>query len=91
MPYQLRKLSIGLGLTKEQSGQLTSIIKNTYNLFLENDASLVEINPLVVSKKSELIALDAKINIDSNALFSQSLCSEGMLSDFMQGKHKQIS
>ena len=71
MPYQLRKLSIGLGLTKEQSGQLTSIIKNTYNLFLENDASLVEINPLVVSKKSELIALDAKINIDSNALFRQ--------------------
>ena len=70
MPYQLRELSIGLGLTKEQSGQLTSIIKNTYNLFLENDASLVEINPLVVSK-SELIALDAKINIDSNALFRQ--------------------
>jgi len=44
MPYQLRKLSIGLGLTKEQSGQLTSIIKNTYNLFLENDAAKKGLN-----------------------------------------------
>ena len=71
MPYQLRELSLSLELTKDQSKQLKNIIKNTYMLFIENDASLVEINPLVVNGNSDLMALDAKINIDSNALFRQ--------------------
>ncbi len=70
-PYQCRKLAFGLGLTGEQIGELQSIALALYRLYLERDASLVEINPLIVTQSGWLLALDAKINIDENALFRQ--------------------
>ena len=69
--YQARQLCFGLDLNKEQSKQFTRLIQNLYRLFLENDASLVEVNPLIVNKAGDVIALDGKINIEENALFRQ--------------------
>ena len=51
--------------------QFTDLIKRLYRLFDECDASLVEVNPLIVTKGGDVIALDAKINIDGNALYRQ--------------------
>jgi succinyl-CoA synthetase beta subunit len=70
-PYQSRKLAFGLGLTGKQVGELQSIVTALYRLYLEKDASLVEVNPLIVTKAGKLVALDAKINIDANAVFRQ--------------------
>ncbi|HVY82980.1 MAG TPA: ADP-forming succinate--CoA ligase subunit beta [Steroidobacteraceae bacterium] len=70
-PYQCRKLAFGLGLSGKQIGELQSILMGLYKLYLEKDASLVEVNPLIVTKQGKLLALDAKINIDANALFRQ--------------------
>jgi succinyl-CoA synthetase beta subunit len=70
-PYQARKLGFGLGLEGAQLKQFIAIAQCLYRLFDESDASLLEINPLVVTRAGELLALDAKINIDDNALFRQ--------------------
>jgi succinyl-CoA synthetase beta subunit len=69
--YQARQLGFGLGLNSSQLRQFTDLIKRLYRLFDECDASLVEVNPLIVTKGGDVIALDAKINIDSNALYRQ--------------------
>jgi succinyl-CoA synthetase beta subunit len=71
MPYQCRKLAFGLGFSGKQIGEFQSILMGLYKLYLEKDASLVEVNPLIVTKQGKLLALDAKINIDANALFRQ--------------------
>lgn len=68
-PYQCRQLAFGLGLEGKQIGMLTKILKGLHALFTHNDFSLVEINPLIVTGDGELLALDAKINIDDNALY----------------------
>ncbi|HEY5655165.1 MAG TPA: ADP-forming succinate--CoA ligase subunit beta [Woeseiaceae bacterium] len=70
-PYQARQLCFGLGLDKEQSRQFTGLIGNLYRLFLECDASLVEVNPLITTGAGDVVALDGKINIEANALFRQ--------------------
>ena len=70
-PYQCRKLAFGLGLKGAQIGELQAILMALYRLYLEKDASLVEVNPLIVTRAGKLVALDAKINIDANALFRQ--------------------
>jgi succinyl-CoA synthetase beta subunit len=70
-PYQCRKLAFGLGFSGKQIGEFQSILMGLYKLYLEKDASLVEVNPLIVTKQGKLLALDAKINIDANALFRQ--------------------
>ena len=67
--FQARQLGFRLGLAKEQIGQFVKISKALYRLFTEKDLSLVEINPLIVSGDGGLVALDAKINLDDNALF----------------------
>jgi succinyl-CoA synthetase beta subunit len=67
--YQARKLAFGLGFSGAQIGEFTAILKALYRLYLERDASLVEVNPLIVTKDGKLVALDAKIAIDPNALF----------------------
>lgn len=69
--FQCRQIAFGLGLTQRQVSQLTKIMKKLYRIFCDKDLSLIEINPLVVTKEGDLIALDAKINIDSNALVRQ--------------------
>lgn len=68
-PYQCRKMGFALGLTPRQVGQLTRIMMPLHTMFVEKDLSLVEINPLVITAAGDLQALDAKINIDDNALF----------------------
>ncbi|HYA13625.1 MAG TPA: ADP-forming succinate--CoA ligase subunit beta [Syntrophales bacterium] len=69
-PFEARKLAYGLGLgDKALSAQFTNIAKGLYKLFVEKDASLVEINPLVLTAEGNLIAVDAKINFDDDGLF----------------------
>ncbi|NOX75509.1 MAG: ADP-forming succinate--CoA ligase subunit beta [Gammaproteobacteria bacterium] len=67
--YQCRQLAFGLGLNAPQMKEFTGIMMGLYRLFTEKDLSLVEINPLVITKTGELLALDAKINLDDNALY----------------------
>ena len=69
--YQCRKLAFALALEGTQIREFQKFMFALYNLFIQSDASLVEINPLVVTKAGNLIALDAKINLDSNALYRQ--------------------
>ncbi len=69
--YQARRLAFGLGLNKSQTSQFTRIAMALYRLFTEKDASLVEVNPLIVTAGGDLLALDAKINLEDNALFRQ--------------------
>jgi succinyl-CoA synthetase beta subunit len=70
-PYQCRELAFALQLTGAQLAQFQSLLMALYRLYIENDASLLEINPLIVTRTGELVALDAKINIDANALYRQ--------------------
>ena len=69
--YQCRRLAFGLGLSGEQVEEFARIAQPLYRLYVERDASLVEINPLIITRERRLVALDAKINIDANALFRQ--------------------
>ena len=56
-------------LKKDLEGQLSDLIKNMYKFFLEKDASLVEVNPLIITETDKLLCLDAKVNFDDNALY----------------------
>ena len=69
--YQARQLAFGLGLDKKQMRQFGNLIKRLYALYTECDASLVEINPLITTGAGDVLALDAKINIEGNALYRQ--------------------
>ncbi|MCC7258590.1 MAG: ADP-forming succinate--CoA ligase subunit beta [Gammaproteobacteria bacterium] len=69
--YQVRQMGYALGLDNEQIRQFIDICQKLYRLFCDCDASLIEINPLVVTAEGNLLALDAKINIEENALFRQ--------------------
>ena len=68
-PYQARQIAFGLGFKGAQIAEFQSIAAALYKLYIEKDASLVEVNPLIVTKAGNLVALDAKINIDANAVF----------------------
>lgn len=72
MPYHGRKLAAALGLTGDTAKQAAAMFAGMYNVFLGTDASLVEINPLVVTKSGSVVALDGKMNFDENALFRHS-------------------
>ena len=67
--FQTRQLAFGLGMSGAQIGQFGKIAHALYRLYLERDAGLVEVNPLIVTDRGDLVALDAKINIEDNALF----------------------
>ncbi|MFH1597084.1 MAG: ADP-forming succinate--CoA ligase subunit beta [Pseudomonadota bacterium] len=69
MPYQARNLAFGVGLGPQLIRPAVSFIENLYRMFTALDCSMAEINPLAVTKKGEMLALDAKINLDDNALF----------------------
>ena len=73
---QASDLSSSLGLDKKQSTQFLKIFNGLVQLFLDKDLSLIEVNPLVVTKSGDLICLDAKINVDSNALYRQEKIEE---------------
>jgi len=70
-PYQCRQLGFGLGLPAEQLREFQSILQALYRLYMERDASLIEINPLIVTKAGRLVALDCKLDIEANALYRQ--------------------
>jgi succinyl-CoA synthetase beta subunit len=69
--YQCRRLAFGLGLAGEQIKEFERIARALYRLYLEKDLGLIEINPLIVTKQGKLVALDAKINAEANALYRQ--------------------
>ena len=69
MPFQCRDLGFKLGLTDEQIRQFTQLMLGLGKMFVECDLSLLEINPLVVTKSGDLICLDGKVTIDDNALY----------------------
>ena len=68
-PFQGRKLAYGMNLTGKQVAEATRLMTNIYQLFMTKDCSLAEINPLAVAADGRLLALDAKLNFDDNALF----------------------
>jgi len=74
--YQARQLAFGLELDKKQMRQFGGLIKRLYQLYLDTDASLIEVNPLITTKAGDIVALDGKINIDSSALFRQPKIAE---------------
>ncbi|MBT8066673.1 MAG: ADP-forming succinate--CoA ligase subunit beta [Gammaproteobacteria bacterium] len=74
--YQARQLAFGLELDKQQMRQFGDLIKKMYRLYLDTDASLIEVNPLITTKAGDIIALDGKINIDGSALFRQKAIAE---------------
>lgn len=67
--YHLREVMFGLEMEKELMKPFGAILRNLYNLFVDYDCSMVEINPLIITDENEVIALDAKMDIDSNALY----------------------
>jgi succinyl-CoA synthetase beta subunit len=69
--FQCRRLAFALGLAADSTGKMTAVMQGLYRAFQECDASLAEINPLIVTQQGEIIALDAKMNFDSNAFFRQ--------------------
>ena len=69
MPFQTRKLAFALGLEGAQIAQAGKLMTAVYESFKATDASLIEVNPLIVTEEGNLLALDAKMNFDDNALF----------------------
>ncbi|MGZ3445389.1 MAG: ADP-forming succinate--CoA ligase subunit beta [Myxococcaceae bacterium] len=67
--YQARKLAFGLGLKGDSIGKFVAFARALYRSYIETDASLVEVNPLVLLKDGSVVALDAKLNFDDNALY----------------------
>jgi len=69
MPYQARNLAYGLGLEGKTASAAASFILKLYRLFVEKDCSLAEINPLIITDEGDVMALDAKLNFDDNAMY----------------------
>jgi len=67
--FQIRDIALGIDLPREYWKQFIKILRGLYQAFIENDATLAEINPLVTTKEKKMIALDAKMIIDDNSLF----------------------
>jgi len=70
-PFQCRRIAYALGVPNEQVGVLVSMLQGLFCAFMELDCSLAEINPLVLTREGKLVALDAKMDFDNNALFRQ--------------------
>ena len=68
-PYQARRIAFNINIPKESVNKAAKFLISLYNVFIEKDCSIVEINPLVTTSEGEVLALDAKINFDDNALF----------------------
>src|ERR1051325_7650276 len=69
VPFQARKLAFGMGLDGATANKFAKVLTAIYTAFVETDASMVEINPLIVTKGGDLLALDAKVTFDDNALY----------------------
>ncbi|WLR53451.1 ADP-forming succinate--CoA ligase subunit beta [Mesobacillus subterraneus] len=71
MPYQARRIAFNINIPKELVNQAVKFMMGLYNAYVEKDCSIAEINPLVVTGDGQVMALDAKLNFDSNALYRQ--------------------
>ncbi|MGP4712699.1 ADP-forming succinate--CoA ligase subunit beta [uncultured Psychrobacter sp.] len=69
MPYQAREVAFKLGLEGKQVNQFAKLMKGAYQAFIDNDFALLEVNPLAVRENGEIVCVDGKIGIDSNALY----------------------
>jgi succinyl-CoA synthetase beta subunit len=69
VPFQARKLAFGMGLDAAGAGKLTKLLDSLYRAFIETDASMIEINPLILTASGDLLALDAKVTFDDNAMY----------------------
>lgn len=76
MPFHARKLAFGLGLKGDAMKSAVKFFMALYKAFIELDAAIVEINPMIITDKDEVMALDAKMNFDENALFRQKAVAE---------------
>ncbi len=88
MPYQAREAGFALGFTPAQIKQFAHMTKIIGKVFVEKDLSMIEINPLVILKSGDLLCLDAKINIDENALYRQPALNE--LRDTTQEDEREL-
>ena len=88
-PYQIRCIGFALGLDKPALRQLASVGNNLYRLFMDKDLSMLELNPLVVTTDGNLLALDAKITFDDNAMFRHPRIAE--LEDRNQRDEKEVT
>ncbi len=88
LPFQGRKLAYALGLEGKAIKQAVKFMHALYKVYVENDATLLEINPLILTKGGDIMALDAKMNFDDNALFRHSNISE--LRDLDEEDPKEI-
>lgn len=71
MPYQARRIAFNINIPKELINQAVKFMMGLYNAYIDKDCSIAEINPLVVTGDGKVMALDAKLNFDSNALYRQ--------------------
>jgi succinyl-CoA synthetase beta subunit len=69
IPFQARKLAFGMGLDAKAANKLVKVLETIYKAFVETDASMIEINPLILTKGGDLLALDAKVSFDDNAMY----------------------
>jgi succinyl-CoA synthetase beta subunit len=69
LPFQAQRLAFAVGFTGDAARKATTLMLTLYDAFLRSDASLLEVNPLVVTERGDLLALDAKMNLDDNALY----------------------
>ena len=69
IPFQSRKLAFAMGLAAGPANKLVKLLEAVYKAFLETDASMIEVNPLILTKGGDLLALDAKVTFDDNALY----------------------
>ena len=69
VPFQARKLAFAMGLETGPAGRMVKVLEAVYKAFVETDASMIEINPLILTKGGDLLALDAKVTFDDNALY----------------------
>ena len=67
--FQARKLAFGMGLPSAAAGKFVKLLDAVYKAFVETDASMIEINPLILTKSGDLLALDAKVSFDDNAIY----------------------
>jgi len=70
-PYQIRQITNSLGISKNSIPEFYNLVNNLYKAFIDTDSTLIEINPLVIDEKENLIPLDCKINIDDDSQFRQ--------------------
>ncbi len=85
--FQARNIAFALGLSGDQIAAFTKLAKGLYQLFTENDLALLEINPLIVTDDGDLVALDCKMTVDSNALYRQK--NLAVLRDWSQDDAKE--